>query len=141
MRATVRTSVAVLVLALLAACSSSEPEQAAAPADTGPRAEEAVKAFYDHLNAGRHDEALALYTEQIRSGLQSADSGFADWAKSETHEGNIQNVEVDPVTLPGDLVTVRFAVHYKDGSTALRAVEVYRVGGVWELGSITPREG
>jgi hypothetical protein len=133
-------AVAALSLVLLFACASggSEEEQqpAAAPADAGPKAEEAVKAFYEHLNAGRTAEALALYTEANRAALEAPDSGFGEWAQAETRGGTIQAVEVPEVTTPGDTVTVPFTVVYRDGSRASRSVDAYRISGAWQLGTI-----
>ncbi|HEX5041855.1 MAG TPA: hypothetical protein VFV75_03055 [Candidatus Polarisedimenticolaceae bacterium] len=139
---------AALALLLLASCSSSEQsEQNAtggatetAPAeDAGPKVEDTVKAFYEHLNAGQQAEALALYTEANRTAMSAPDSGFADWAKSETKDGTLQTVEVEPVSNPGNTVTVPFTLVYKDGSKELRAVEAYNIGGTWMLGSVTTR--
>jgi len=139
---------AALALLLLASCSDSEKtEQNAtggttetAPAENaGPKVEETVKAFYEHLNAGQQAEALALYTEANRTAMSAPDSGFADWAKSETKDGTLQSVEVQPVANPGNTITVPFTLVYKDGSKAERAVEAYRIGGTWMLGSVTSR--
>jgi hypothetical protein len=139
---------AALAFLLLASCSSSEEtgEGAAggttetAPAeDAGPRVEDTVKAFYEHLNAGHQAEALALYTEANRTAMSAPDSGFADWAKGETKDGTLQSVDVQPVTNPGNTVTVPFTLVYKDGSKAERAVEAYNIGGTWMLGSVTTR--
>lgn len=139
---------ATLAFLLLASCSSSEKTEdgaasgttETAPAeDAGPKVEDTVKAFYEHLNAGQQTEALALYTEANRTAMSAPDSGFADWAKSETKDGTLQSVEVKPVTAPGNTVTVPFTLVYKDGSKAERAVEAYNIGGTWMLGSVTTR--
>ncbi|HET9300058.1 MAG TPA: hypothetical protein VFO11_08935 [Candidatus Polarisedimenticolaceae bacterium] len=139
---------ATLAFLLLASCSSSEKtEEGAAsgttetaPAeDAGPKVEDTVKAFYEHLNAGQQTEALALYTEANRTAMSAPDSGFADWAKGETKDGTLQSVEVEPVAVPGNTVTVPFTLVYKDGSKELRAVEAYRIGGTWMLGQVTTR--
>ena len=139
---------AVLAFLLLASCSSSEKTEEnatggateTAPAqDAGPKVEETVKAFYEHLNAGQQAEALALYTEANRTAMSAPESGFGDWAKSETKDGTLQSVEVQPVANPGNTVTVPFTLVYKDGSKAERAVDAYRIGGTWMLGSVTAR--
>ncbi len=139
---------AALAFLLLSSCSSSEKtEEGAAPGttetapaeDAGPKVEDTVKAFYEHLNAGHQTEALALYTEANRTAMSAPDSGFADWAKGETKDGTLQSVEVEPVTNPGNTVTVPFTLVYKDGSKEQRAVEAYNIGGIWTLGSITAR--
>ena len=139
---------AALAFLLLASCSSSEKtEEGAAsgttetaPAeDAGPKVEDTVKAFYEHLNAGHQAEALALYTEANRTAMSAPDSGFTDWAKGETKDGTLQSVEVEPVANPGNTVTVPFTLVYKDGSREQRAVEAYNIGGTWTLGSITAR--
>ena len=86
---------AALAFLLLASCSSPEKTEEnatggateTAPAEAaGPKVEETVKAFYDHLNAGQQAEALALYTEANRTAMSAPESGFADWAKSETKD-------------------------------------------------------
>ena len=139
---------AALTFLLLASCSSSEKTEENATAgatetapaeDAGPKVEETVKAFYDHLNAGQQADALALYTDANRKAMSAPESGFADWAKSETKDGTLQSVEVQPVANPGNTVTVPFTLVYKDGSKAERAVEAYRIGGAWMLGSVTTR--
>jgi hypothetical protein len=132
-------ALAACLLVLTAACSSGGPEEEAPAADAGPKAEEAVKAFYDHLNAGHDAAAVALYIEANRTAMAAPDSGFGDWAKEETKNGTIQTVEIEPVTLPGDTVTVPFTLVYQDGTRAQRAVQAYRIGGAWQLGSIETR--
>lgn len=137
-------ALAVCLLALccaLPACSSGETEEksAATAAETGPKAEEAVRAFYGHLNAGHEAEAVAMYVEANRTAMSAPDSGFGDWAKEETKHGTIQSVEIEPIGTPGDTVTVPFALVYQDGTRAQRSVEVYRIGGSWQLGSIVVR--
>ena len=127
-------------LVVFSACSSGgTQEEAAAPAETGPKAEEAVRAIYDHLNAGRQAEALALYIEANRTSMSAPDSGFGDWAKEETKNGTIQSVEIEPANIPGDTVTVPFTLVYQDGTRAQRAVEAYKITGHWQLGSIEVR--
>ena len=137
---------AALAFLLLASCSSSEKTEEGAASgssetaeDAGPKIEDTVKAFYEHLNAGHQAEALALYTEANRTAMSAPDSGFADWAKAETKDGTLQSVEVDPVATPGNTVTVPFTLVYKDGSKEQRAVEAYRIGGTWMLGQVTTR--
>jgi len=137
-----------LAFLLLASCSSSEKTEegatggattTASAEDAGPKVEDTVKAFYEHLNAGHQAEALALYTDANRTAMSAPDSGFADWAKGETKEGTLQSVDVPPVTTPGNTVTVPFTLVYKDGSKAERSVEAYNIGGTWMLGSVTTR--
>jgi hypothetical protein len=137
---------AALAFLLLASCSSSErteegagggTSETASSQDAGPKVEDTVKAFYEHLNAGHQTEALALYTDANRTAMSAPDSGFADWAKSETKDGTLQSVEVEPVTNPASTVTVPFTLVYNDGSRERRAVEAYRIGGTWMLGSVT----
>jgi hypothetical protein len=137
--------IAVCCVALLAGCSSgtSEEEQAAATSPAGAPAEsgagQAVRSFYDHLNAGHHDAALALYIDANRTAMAAPDSGFAEWAAEETKGGTIQEVVVEPVTIPGDTVKVPFTLVYQDGSRAERTVDAYRIVGNWQLGSIEMR--
>lgn len=134
----------------LVACSSSEnggqagastSETTGQPAaeDAGPKVEDTVKAFYEHLNAGHQDAALALYTEANRTAMSAPDSGFTEWAKSETKEGTLQTVEVEPVTATGATVTVPFTLVYNDGTRSQRAVDAYKIGGTWMLGSVVER--
>jgi len=140
---------AVLALLLLGSCSSSDKEgqttaaggagETGSPASASAKVEDTVKAFYQHLNAGQQTEALALYTDANRTAMSAPESGFADWAKGETKNGTLQSVEVQPVTAPGNSVTVPFTLVYKDGSKAERAVEAYNIGGTWMLGSVTTR--
>ena len=139
---------AAFAVLLLASCSSSEKTEESAtggatetaPAEeAGPKVEDTVKAFYEHLNTGQQAEALALYTEANRTAMSAPDSGFTDWAKGETKDGTLQGVEVQPVANPGNTVTVPFTLVYKDGSKAERAVEAYHIGGTWMLGQVTTR--
>ena len=140
----------VAALLLLAACSSSSenaqegattgtPPEAAAEADSGPKVEDTVKAFYEHLNAGHQTEALALYTDANRTAMSDPSSGFGDWVKGETKDGTLQSVEVQPVAAPGNTVTVPFTLVYKDGTRAERAVKAYKIGGTWMLDSVETR--
>ena len=82
---------------------------------------------------------MALYVESNRTAMAAPDSVFGDWAKEETKNGTIESVEIEPVTLPGDTITVPFALVYRDGTRAQRSVEAYRIGGAWQLGSIVVR--
>ena len=107
--------------------------------DDGPDA--VVRQFYDHLNDGAYDRALALYSAEAKAALvdpEAADSRelFAEWAQIETKEGKVDEVRVIDQSAEESSATIEFEVVYSDGSRASRKVELTRVDGGWKLGLI-----
>ena len=128
---TARSLAVLLLFLVLAACSSGPPE-------VGPG--DAVELFYEHLNDGNYGDAKALYSTQARSILSDPDSaddaGFAEWAKIETKEGQIQDVNVVNETQEEEVAALDYEIVYTDGSRAQRKVTMVRENGDWKMGLI-----
>jgi hypothetical protein len=114
---------------LILACSS-EP--------TGP--ERTLRTFYDNLNAGEYASAIELYDDDFREFLEDpAQSGmsFADWARTETKNGTVDDLRVLKETAGPGTSQIEFEVEYADGSRNRRKVSLTEVGGEWRLGGIS----
>ena len=119
----------VPLLAMLVVLGCSGPKAA------GPG--QAVQDFYRHLNDGNYDDAMTLYSAEARDVLAAPDSGFADWAKTETKSGKIDGVEVVAEKEVGEqTATVTYEIVYTDGSKVARTVSVTLEDGAWKLGFI-----
>lgn len=124
---------AALILALAVACSS------AGPGGEGD-AESTVRTFYDHLNAGRYDDAKALYTEEARQRIfpdASAAEGFENWAIVETHNRSLTEFNVVSETEGETGITIEFELRFKNGESSQRRVTVSEQDGGWRLGVIS----
>ncbi len=124
---------AALILALAVACSGAGP---GGPGD----AESTVRTFYDHLNAGRYDDAKALYTEEARQRIfpdASAAEGFENWAIVETHNRSLTEFNVVSETEGETGITIEFELRFKNGESSQRRVTVSEQDGGWRLGVIS----
>ena len=86
-----RWGCAGLGLSLTLACSG------AGGPDGGSAAASSVRTFYDHLNAGRYDDAKTLYTVEARQQIfpdARAEEGFRNWAIVETHNRSLAEFNV-----------------------------------------------
>ena len=123
-----RLLVPVLALLVVLGCSSGGGTD-------GPG--QVVQDFYKHLNDGDYDDAMSMYSAETREVLAAPDSGFAEWAKSETKSGKVDAVEVvSQEDVSDEAATVRYEVVYEDGSKATRSVSLTFEDGVWKLGFI-----
>lgn len=123
---------ATLILALAVACSG------AGPGGEGD-AESTVRTFYDHLNAGRYDDAKALYTEEARQQIfpdANASEGFENWAIVETHNRSLTEFNVVSETKAETGITIEFELRFKNGESSQRRVTVSEQDGGWRLGVI-----
>ncbi len=123
---------AALILALAVACSG------AGPGGEGD-AESTVRTFYDHLNAGRYDDAKALYTEEARQQIfpdANASEGFENWAIVETHNRSLTEFNVVSETKAETGITIEFELRFKNGESSQRRVTVSEQDGGWRLGVI-----
>ena len=123
---------AALILVLAVACGGG------GPADEGDAAS-TVRTFYDHLNAGRYDNAKALYTEETRQEIfpdASAAEGFENWAIVETHNRSLTEFNIVSETEGPTGITIEFELRFKDGESRQRRVTVSEEDGVWRLGFI-----
>lgn len=124
---------AALILALAVACSG------AGPGGEGD-AESTVRTFYDHLNAGRYDDAKALYTEEARQQIfpdANASEGFENWAIVETHNRSLTEFNVVSETEGPTGITIEFELRFKNGESSQRRVTVSEQDGGWRLGVIS----
>ncbi len=124
---------AALIVVLAVACGG-----AAGPGSEGD-AESTVRTFYDHLNAGRYDDAKALYTAETRQQIfpdASAAEGFKNWAIVETHNRSLTEFNVLSETKAETGITIEFELHFKDGESRQRRVTVSEEDGGWRLGFI-----
>ena len=128
-----RPAGAALILSLVIACSGAGGPQ------VGNAATSTVRTFYDHLNAGRYDEAKALYTAEARQQIfpdASASEGFRDWAIVETHNSSLTEFNVVSETQAETGITIQFELRFKDGQSSQRRVTVSEEDGAWRLGFI-----
>ncbi len=129
-----RLTLAVALLPLLACAGGG----GGGDAEDGSAAS-TIRSFYDHLNAGRHEDAKALYSEEARRNIfpdARADKGFREWASAETHEGGLTAFEVIGETEVENGITIEFELRFSDGETARRQVTVSDEDGAWRLGFI-----
>jgi hypothetical protein len=128
----------LLGLALCAAVVGCSGDGGKPGSAEGPEA--AVQTFYDHLNAGRYPQAMALYSAEARRALQDpttgSDSGFSTWAVQETKRGTVDHVRVIETTMAEPTATVTYEVVYGDGSRASRSVKLTKESGDWRLGFV-----
>jgi hypothetical protein len=109
----------------------------------GPAGEEGaaatVRDFYEHLDAGRFEEAKALYDDATRGQLfpdSGSDEVFREWAAMETHGGTLTDFNVVGQTESDGAVTIEFEVSFSDGDTVRRKVTATQAGTTWRLGFI-----
>ena len=129
-----RATITAVVLAAAVACSGGDGS-----ADEGSDAAAAVRTFYDHLNAGRFDDAKALYTAETREQIffdASAEEGFRNWATVETHNSGLTEFKIVSETEGAGGVTIEFELGFKDGESSRRSVTVSIEDGAWRLGFI-----
>jgi hypothetical protein len=136
---------AALALAAIAAVGcSGAPEPPEAPAagsaaDPGATLDE----FYRHLNGGDFASAMALYsTEALEVWEDPALAGgasFANWAREQTRDGQVERVRVLGTERPGGTegpAELDYEVVYADGGTARHSVSLVREEGGWRMGLI-----
>jgi len=116
----------LLLLIAVAACSSPGSDPAA----------KAVETFYGSLNEAQYEQALAHYNDELRQTLGNPDSGFGEWARSETKNGSIEKIEIEGTEELEGEKTVTYKVVYKDGSSVDRSVSLTGSDDDWKLGFI-----
>ncbi len=133
MRARFAVFLLVSSIALLGGCSSP---------DTSGGPEQVVHEFYQHLNSGDYDRAMSYYGKEARAIFEdpatASDSGFSRWARKETKEGRVDEVEVTRSTPSEDQTTtaLEYEIVYSDGTRASRSVTLSHKNGEWKLGLI-----
>ena len=134
-----RSSMLLLLAGLTMACGGSErPEAPQAPAAAAPdaaTAEGTVQIFFEHLNAGRSEQALALYTDEARQALEDPEV-FGAWVSQITHDGTIRTVRILSAAPEAGHTTVDFEIVYEDGTQVRRSVQVQGGEGQWKMGLI-----
>jgi len=125
-----RTLVLPFLGLLLLGCSSSP--------DDGPA--QAVKDFYRHLNNENYRGAMSLYNAEARQVLEDPNTasaeGFAEWARAETKDGEVDEVRVLQEQAEEASATVEYEVVYSDGTRANHTVTLTLEDGGWKLGLI-----
>jgi hypothetical protein len=124
---------AALILAVAVACSGAGGPQG------GNDAAGAVRTFYDHLNAGRYDDAKTLYTAEARQQIfpdADATEGFQNWAIVETHNRSLTEFNVVSETEAETGITIQFELRFEGGESSQRRVTVSEEDGDWRLGFI-----
>jgi hypothetical protein len=120
------------IVLLAIACSGGSSPDLVGAAGT-------VQTFYEHLDSGRYDEAIALYDaatkEQLLPDASSMD-GFRQWAEAETHNGGLSDVSVVTQTAGEGTVTIEFELTFDDGQTARRTVTLTESDGAWRMGTV-----
>jgi hypothetical protein len=131
MSRTLHRTLVLSFLGLLILGCASEPEN-------GPT--QAVKDFYRHLNNENYRGAMALYNAEARQVLEDPNTasaeGFAEWARTETKDGDIDEVRVLQEQADEASATVEYEVVYKDGTRAAHTVTLTLEDGAWKLGLI-----
>lgn len=121
-----------LVLGILLAaiaCSGGAPG--------GEGAAATVETFYDHLESGRYDEAVAMYDDATRQQLlpdAGAMDGFRQWAEMETD--GLAEINVLEETTEEDSVTINFELTFDGAEPQPRSVTLTMVDGEWRMGVI-----
>jgi len=124
-----RNGLLLAIVLFAVACSGG-------PADEGGAAA-TVKSFYEHLDSGRYDKAIALYDAETKRQLvpdEGAMDGFRGWAETEIRDGITFNV-VNETELDG-AVTIEFELSFSDGQTLQRKVTLIEEDGAWRMGVI-----
>ena len=114
--------------------SEAPPPAAEAPPDAAT-AEGTVQIFFDHLNQGRGEQALALYTDEARQALEDPEV-FGGWVSQITREGTIRTVRIVSSSPEAGHTTVDFDIVYEDGTEVRRSVQVQGGDGQWKMGLI-----
>ena len=120
------------------ACGGNESPEAPAPAEAAPdaaTAEGTVQIFFEHLNAGRGEQALALYTDEARQALEDPEV-FGSWIAQITRDGSIRTVRIVSAAPQAEHTTVDFDIVYEDGTQVRRSVQVQGADGQWKMGLI-----
>ena len=109
-------------------------------ADGGDAPGLAVQDFYRHLNEGDYAGAMAMYTDDALRTLEDAGpedrTDFALWAEAETKHSSIARVKLLASRAETDRAHVEYEIHYADGSSAHRTVELTLEGDHWRLGFV-----
>lgn len=122
-----RITLALLLLLLgFVACSSPSADPAG----------EVVQEFYGAINDGKYEQALTHYESGLRQTLSTPESGFGEWAASESKQGSIAQIDVESVESVGEEKSVTYQIRYADGSVANRSVSLTQDNGSWKLGFI-----
>ena len=137
-----RSRTLLLLLLLLCAvaigCGGSEqapPPPAEDPAPDAATAEGTVQIFFEHLNEGRSEQALALYTDEAHQALEDPEV-FGSWVKQITRDGTIRTVRIVSSSPQAGYTTVDFDLVYEDGTEVRRSVQVQGGEGQWKMGLI-----
>lgn len=121
--------IAIIALGLIPACSPGAD-------DSGPGG--AVKRFYEHLNAGDHAAAKAIYNAEARALLDdpefSSEEGFRTWASQHTREGTISEIRILNEEAEEGSALVEFVIVFEDGTTQAGQVTATLEGEEWKLG-------
>lgn len=126
------TRLRAMALCSLTLLACGGPEKATVDAATPGGA---VQVFFQHLNDGHDQEALAMYTDEARQALEDPEV-FRSWADQSTRERTIDHVRIGDVALEETSATVEFEIVYQDGVTVQRKVELTGGDGDWKMGLI-----
>jgi hypothetical protein len=133
-----RTLHLLLLCAVAIGCGGGEqapPPPAEDPAPDAATAEGTVQIFFTHLNDGRSEQALALYTDEARQALEDPEV-FGSWVKQVTRDGTLRTVRIVSSSPQAGYTTVDFDLVYEDGTEVRRSVQVQGGEGQWKMGLI-----
>lgn len=134
-------AIAMLCCASIIACSRDtlpETKTETPPSHQifGTSPQEAVRNFFQHINAGEYSKAKALSTVDARKTIDGELGGFLKWADHVTNRGSIEKVLLGRATTRGEGGTVEFALLYRDGARHCGTAPVLKEGTSWKVGLV-----
>ncbi len=84
---------------------------------------------------------MSLYNSEARGIFEDpetgGDSGFDEWARTETKHGKVDRVQVVQQEASDVHASVEFQIVYTDGTRVSRSVTLTHESGEWKLGLIS----
>jgi hypothetical protein len=99
----------------------------AGPGDT-------IKAWSSAMNEGKYSEVEQYLSKSVlTASKQVGDGAIKQMADGMTNNGTLSKVEIQSEEVNGDSATVKFTVHFKDGSTEPGEVTMVKEEGKWKV--------
>lgn len=101
----------------------------------GPKPGATVKAWTSAMNSGEYSKVEQFLSKSVVA--QSKDAGGADaikmMADALTKNGQLTKVDITEEKIEGDTASVKFTVHFKDGSSEPGDVKLVKEDGSWKV--------